>query len=173
MEEKDQPVKPVKKGNTSKAWVSLEKSWEKALKAVGFRAKRISRAADIGRSDHDVNMVDLPNMKSDCKYRVGGWAHHSLFYECEKKYVKKNSSDFLVLPTKAGGETGMLVTLRHDVFADILAKAYLKNKTSSAELSCPRCAAQTKSVETGLDLSQASCEHCGFEFMYKRVSYDG
>jgi hypothetical protein len=160
----------TKSGKTSDAWKNLEKAWAKTLETVGFKkAKRISRAGDIGRSDHDVNLPEIPNMKSDCKYKNGGWSFHTIFKECEAKYVK-NKSDFLVLPTKSGGEQGFLVTLRGDVFAKILAKAYLGDKKSSAELSCPACSAVVSSKTIAMDLEQHNCPDCNFEFISKRLN---
>lgn len=155
----------TKSGATSDAWKSLERAWAKALQDAGFKkAKRKSRAHDIGTSTDDVALPEIPNLKSDCKYKNGGWAHHAIFKDCEKKYVQ-DPNDFLVMPTKAGGEHGFLVTLRSEVFAKILAKAYLGNKTDSSQLSCPACSSIVNTTPIALSLAQHRCPDCKFEFI--------
>lgn len=156
-------------GKTSDAWKSLERAWAKCLADAGFKnAKRISRAGNIGESDHDVNLPEIPTLKSDCKYKQGGWSHHSIFKECEKKYVK-GPGDFLVMPTKSGGEQGFLVTIRGDVLAGLLAKAFMGNKKSSNSLGCPRCGTEVSSVNISLDLAEYDCPSCKFEFIAKQL----
>ena len=155
----------TKSGRTSDAWKNLERAWAKCLQDVGFgNAKRISRAGNIGESDHDVNLPEIPTLKSDCKYKNGGWSFHTIFKECEDKYVK-DPKDFLVLPTKSGGERGFLVTLRGEVFARILAKAYLGHKKDSNMLSCPVCNSDTTCNVMGMDLAQYTCSDCSFQFI--------
>ncbi len=162
--------KPANK--KSKAWASLEKGWRDLLKKVGFKAKRILRGADIGISEQDVENLNIPDMKSDCKYKLRGWTHHSIFYEVEAKYVKPNTNEFLVMPTKAGKEKGFLVTLRGEAFARILAKAYLPNKLSSDEVSCPTCVGPSTTEKTGLGLLSCRCKVCNLEFLIKEINVE-
>ncbi len=159
-------------GKKSKAWAQLEKGWRDLLRKVGFKAKRILRGADIGISEQDVENFNIPDMKSDCKYRVGGWAHHKVFHEVEAKYVKPNTNEFLVMPTKAGKERSFLVTLRAEAFARILAKAFLPNKLNSDEVSCPTCVGPSTTSKTGLGLLSCKCTVCNQEFLLKEINVE-
>ena len=107
-----------KPGAGSEAWKGHERQFTELLVNAGFAAHRVSRGDDLGVSDVDIIVDDIPTMKVDCKYRAGGWAHHAEVDEAEAKYCT-GEGDFLVLPTKGGLEAGSLVSLRSQVFVQI------------------------------------------------------
>lgn len=106
----------------SDAWKSFERAVKDCAVDFGFLAKRILRGADLGVSDVDVEIEGLPLLKIDCKYRVDGWSHHTVFEETEELYCQEPGT-WLALPTKAGGADGSLTTIRTEVFFDLLARA--------------------------------------------------
>jgi hypothetical protein len=110
-------------GKRSEAWKQFERQVAEMAREFDFKAERISRGADLGKSDVDIHVADLPELKIDCKYRLGGWVHHSIFQQAEKLYCTK-PGDWLILPTKSGGGSGFFVTLRDRQFFEILSRAY-------------------------------------------------
>ncbi len=98
----------------SKAWKALEK---KTAEALG--GERISRADDWGRSDYDVHVPEHPYLKVDCKYRKGGWAHHSVLDEIRDKYCKEKG-DIAIMVSKSGRKRGEVVSLSLQDFAKLL-----------------------------------------------------
>ncbi len=76
-----------------KPWKELEKKTAEALGGV-----RINRSNDYGKSDVDVVIGDIPQLRIDCKYR-SRHAHHSLMEEIREKYCSEPGT-WPVLVTK-------------------------------------------------------------------------
>lgn len=98
----------------SDAWKALEKKTAEVL--GGFR---ISRADDWGRSDYDVHVPAHPELRIDCKYKKGGFAHHTLLAEVREKYCREDG-DVAVLVSKSGRKRGEVVSLSLEDFASLL-----------------------------------------------------
>jgi hypothetical protein len=113
---------PTGARHKSDAWKYHERNVRDEANDVGFSATRISRGADLGVSDIDVEIDGLPFLKIDCKYKVDGWVHHTIFEDTEELYCKEPGT-WLALPTKVGGAEGSLTTIRTEVFFDLLARA--------------------------------------------------
>ncbi len=94
----------------SNAWKDLERKIVKVAEECGLKARRLGRGADFGVSTFDVELLDLPNLRIDAKYRKNGWAHHTYVKEIQKKYCK-NEWETPILVTKGGGEQGEMATL--------------------------------------------------------------
>lgn len=155
-------------GKKSDAWKNHERKTASVFKSVGFsKAFRVLRGDDIGVSDIDVRIPEVPTALVDCKYRQDGWAHHTLFLECEKKYCAK-PEDFLVLPTKSGNENGALATVRLEVLADLMAAKFLSKERPLDTLGCPRCSSVVKVNKISLDLAECTCETCSLAFILKQ-----
>lgn len=112
----------------SQAWKNLER--ETARKLGG---RRISRGSDFSVSDVDVVVDDFPALRIDCKYRAGGFAHHALVDEIDKKYchvrysvdggdvvTEKNKFSSPVLVTKSGRQRGEYVTTPIECYAHLI-----------------------------------------------------
>jgi hypothetical protein len=155
-------------GKKSDAWKYHEKKTAQVFNSVGFsKAYRVLRGDDIGVSDIDVRIPEVPTALVDCKYRQDGWSHHTIFAECEKKYCA-NPEDFLVLPTKAGNETGALATVRLEVLADLMASKFLSKERPTDTLGCPRCSSIVKVSLISLNLAECVCEICSLAFIIKQ-----
>ncbi len=151
-------------GRCSDAWKNFERAVAELFQKFGFtKAFRVSRGDDIGVSDTDVKVPDCPGIQVDAKYRKGGWAHHTIFFECEEKYVGDDPDKFLILPTKGGGERGALVTLRLEKLLELLAKVYL-GSVGTPGLKCPHCGSPVESKSNALGLALCSCPNCRKEF---------
>lgn len=150
----------------SQAWKDLERSVAVAARDVGFvRAFRVLRGDDIGISDTDVKIPEVPQAMIDCKYTERGWSHHAKFFECEKRYIVKGAGTFLILPTKGKGERGSLSTVRTEVLMDLLAKVYRKADRPADAIGCPMCPGLSIPKAFQMGLTQAVCQTCQFAFL--------
>lgn len=131
------------------AWKDFERAIALAFRDQGFtKADRISRGNDLGESDVDVDVPELPALKVDCKYQVDGWSVMTLFEEVEAKYVASGTSDFLVMPLKSGGKSGSVSVIRTEKLIEVLAQAFLRQGESHTSiLRCPLCPGEL--VDTG------------------------
>lgn len=100
----------------SEAWKSLERNTAKAL-----GGERIKRGGDFSESAPDVLIPGHPEFRIDCKYRSGGFAHHSLLRECRDKYCKEKG-DIALIVTKGRSERGAVVSLSLEDFAELLSQ---------------------------------------------------
>ncbi len=152
-------------GRSSDAWKAFERKIAELLRNAGFtQAHRVSRGDDIGVSDTDVKVPEVPFLMVDCKYRQGGWAHETIFEECEKKYVPKGSNKVLILPTKSGKKQGSLSTVRTEFLMELLAHRFLGGVGNSG-LSCPQCRAyDLKLTKQSLGLVLGECSNCSKQF---------
>lgn len=115
----------------SNAWKALEK---KVAELLG--GERISRADDWGRSDYDVHVPAHPYLKVDCKYRKGGWAHHSVLDEIREKYCKEDG-DMAIMVSKSGRKRGEVVSLSLNDFRGLL---WLIDRLRWENgMHCPKC----------------------------------
>lgn len=154
-----------KSGKKSDAWKYHERKTAQVFQSVGFsQAHRVLRGDDIGISDIDVRIPEVPIAMVDCKYRQDGWAHHSLFLECEKKYCSK-PEEFLVLPTKSGNETGALATVRLEVLASLMASKFLNSERPHNLLGCPRCPGTVSINNISLGLVECICTNCSLSYL--------
>lgn len=155
----------AKTGKRSQAWKSFERAIAELAQEAGFEAKRISRGADLGASDIDVQLPRVPELRIDCKYRQDGFSHHSLFEAAENLYCSE-PTQWLVLPTKAGQATGSLVTLRSEKFFELLARAYPEKTTAEVAWCCPRCqrGAGLQGHYPAFALAEVLCSHCTLRF---------
>lgn len=155
----------------SEAWKDFERAWAKLAVSFGFaEAERISRGDDLGVSDVDVALPLLPGALVDCKYQAHGWHHHTIFERCEAKYLK-NPGDFIIMPTKAGGDTGSLTTVRSEVFLDLLRKAHALTETKPGALACVRCRGGSLFVTgvNALELVELVCDTCQVPVLLRAV----
>lgn len=146
----------------SEAWKDFERAWTKLAVSFGFvEAERISRGDDLGVSDVDVVLPLLPGALVDCKYQAHGWHHHTIFERCEAKYLK-NPGDYIIMPTKAGGDVGSLTTVRSEVFLGLLRKAHQHQDTKPGSMPCPRCAGGSLFAAgvNSLELVELVCDTC-------------
>ena len=97
----------------SQAWKDLERATAKALGGC-----RILRGGDFSERAPDVAIPDHPHLRIDCKYRSGGFAHHSLLKECRDKYCKE-AGDVAIIVTKGRSERGAVVSLSIEDFAKL------------------------------------------------------
>lgn len=156
-----------KTGKRSDAWKDLERAVAQAARDAGFiKAYRILRGDDIGISDVDVCVPEAPHVMIDCKYKVDGWSHHTIFDECEEKYITE-PGQFLALPTKSGGQDGSLTTIRTEVFFQLLAQACLRQDKNADEVGCPRCPGKTTITPAGVGLVLCKCNNCTLEFQMR------
>jgi hypothetical protein len=155
----------------SQAWKDHERGVTQDARDAGFTlAYRVLRGDDIGISDVDVILPEIPQARIDCKYTQGGWAHHTKFFDCEKKYVVKGSGQFLILPTKSKGQQGSLSTIRTEVLMGLLAKTYLARERPAGTLGCPACPGIARAAEPVLGLSLCTCTNCGLSYMLQASS---
>lgn len=156
-----------KSGKKSDAWKNHERKTAQAFQTVGFsQAHRVLRGDDIGVSDIDVRIPEVPVAMVDCKYRQDGWAHHSIFMDCEKKYCTK-PEEFLVLPTKSGNETGALATVRLEVLASLMAAKFLSAERPTHTLGCPRCPGTVNVNTISLGLVECICGNCSLTYLLR------
>lgn len=154
-------------GRDSDAWANFERSVADSYKKAGFKkAHRVTRAGNLGESDWDVRVPEIPGIVLDMKYRKRGWPHHTVFKnELHTRYLKGRPERFGVMHTKCGDERGSLVVVELDTWLTVLSKAYLRNKTSE-EWSCPRCGDTVVKQPSGMPkLVSYTCSSCGLAFM--------
>lgn len=151
----------------SGAWKDFERAIADLARKAGFtQAYRVLRGDDIGESDIDVEIPEVPTARVDCKYRQGGWSHHKIFVECEKKYVKKGQ--FLALPTKSGRQNGSFTTIRSEVFFELLAAKFMTRTKEPNEMGCPRCPGLASITYLDIGLVQCLCQNCQLSFLMRR-----
>lgn len=151
----------------SSAWKDFERAIADLARKAGFtQAYRVLRGDDIGESDIDVEIPEVPAARVDCKYRQGGWSHHKIFVECEKKYVRKGQ--FLALPTKSGRQTGSFTTIRSEVFFELLAAKFTTQTKQPNEVGCPRCPGLASISYLDIGLAQCICQNCQLSFLMRR-----
>lgn len=97
----------------SQAWKNLERQVAKA-----FKGRRISRGDNFARTDVDVVVPDLPELRIDAKYRTRH-GHHTFMKELEQKYVTEEGQE-PVLVTKTHNQTSAYVTVRLEFMAVLL-----------------------------------------------------
>lgn len=106
----------------SQQWKALERQIAKEFNRVGIPAKRISRGADFGKEDVDVDVPSFPWLKIDGKYRKRH-SHHTTYREIERKYCE-NPEDIAMLVTKSHNQKGAYATLPLDFVVELFAKAF-------------------------------------------------
>jgi hypothetical protein len=158
-------------GKRSKAWADFEKQIAEAYKKIFPQAKRLTRGNDFSESKPDVEVPELPEMQLDMKYRVGGWKHHSVFKtEIEDRYVKNDKTKYAVMHTKSGREKTSYVTVKLEVWLDLLKRAYVDKQPRRAKKkkvgwSCPRCEKPVvKDQHKVLQLNVYKCSSCNLSF---------
>ena len=151
----------------SDAWKNFERNIALEARKVGFlKAFRVCRGDDIGVSAVDVIIPEIPFVKVDTKYRVDGWSHHSIFSESEKKYCQ-SKGDFMILPTKAGGDHYSLSTIRTSVLMELLSYKYINKQRPPEAMGCPKCSGIAKPAKIGLHLSECTCISCHLTFFVR------
>lgn len=144
-------------GKGSDAWKAFERATVNQINEVGLTAKRVLRGGDLGESDVDVTIDEVPGLKLDCKFRQSH-GHHSLFLKTEALYVKE-PGDFLWMPTKVNGEAGSLVVMRSEVAFGLLRDSMGRTETNGFH--CPCCRkALTEWQASPTGLSTATCGFC-------------
>jgi hypothetical protein len=129
----------------------------------GFAAERINRSSF--ESVHDVHLPEAPMLKIDAKYRVGGWAHHSVFIEQVLQYAKE-PYDIPVMVTKAGKQQNdELACLRLEDFAFLMGRLYLGGGDG---MCCPQCRSVVQSSGSVLNADSYTCQQCRYQFIGKR-----
>lgn len=150
---------------SNEAWKNFERAMADLFRSVGFdKAERVSRADDLGVSDIDVVIPEIPHVKVDCKYKQDGHVVLTTFEEAEAKYVTAEG-DFLVLPLKSGGKEGSISAVRSEVLADLLATKYLKKAHTGVAFGCPVCPGSLQATPLRNELSECVCGACGFAFL--------
>lgn len=151
----------------SGAWKDFERAIAETARKFGFtQAHRVLRGDDIGESDIDVSIPEVPAARVDCKYRQGGWSHHKIFVECEKKYVTKGQ--FLVLPTKSGRQNGSISSVRTEVLFELLAAKYLSRRENPNSMGCPRCPGVCNVDILDIGLAQCVCLNCSLSYLVRQ-----
>jgi predicted RNA-binding Zn-ribbon protein involved in translation (DUF1610 family) len=148
----------------SKSWVALEYKIADILKEYGFNASRIKR--ERFESIDDINVPECAHVKIDAKYRLAGWAHHSVFVEQVEQY-RQSDKDVVVMITKSGNkQNDEMACMKLRDFASLLYSAYLSPGYKNEGLLCPQCG---KNVIKGplmfRDMYAFSCCNCSFEFI--------
>ena len=159
----------TKSGKSSQAWKAFEREVASKFQDVGFtQAHRVSRGDDLGESDTDVKVPEVPQLQIDTKYRSGGMSIISLFKETESKYVRKKSNDFLVLPLKAGGMTGSVSVIRTEILAELIAHRYLGGSEKQG-LTCPQCQSVLQVGQFLMGLAPCTCPTCEKEILVRET----
>jgi hypothetical protein len=153
------------------AWKDFEREVTRLFVAGGFtQAERISRGDDLGASDVDILVPENPLLKVDTKYQVDGWSVLTLFEKTEEKYVAKHSSEFLVMPLKAGGTAGSVSVIRTEKLIALLATSCLRDGAAGHAMSCPVCPGAVAAIPLGKIQAHCECSSCGFEFQAPAAS---
>lgn len=109
-------------------WKNAERNLAKMYQYFGIEdAYRESRGSNFAKSDFDVKVPSATEIKSDSKYRRGGFTHHTLISEIERKYCK-SPQDEAVMFSKAYNQRGGYITVRVEFFSALLS-LWLGRKT--------------------------------------------
>lgn len=153
-----------KGGKRGEAWKDFERAIAQLFREKGFlKAERVSRGDDLGESDIDVDVPEIPVCKVDTKYQIDGWSVFTLFQDVEKKYVTA-AEDFLVMPLKGGpmsGNKGSVSVIRSEKLVELLAHVYLREAGKGHAMSCPFCPGAMYAKPMSNELAECICRMCG------------